>query len=139
MKQTLKGIAKPSHYRGAKLSHINLDILNFLISQFPYFTLPKFNRVMFKALYLLMYFACLRIGEAVKSNNIEHTLKIEQFDNLVNNNDYILIKFRYFKHSLFHYSPTIKLMSRNDGYCPVTAIREYVNVRGMAKRPLFIG
>ena len=30
-------------------------------------------------------------------------------------------------------------MSRNDGFCTVTAIKEYVNLRGTTKGPIFIG
>ena len=86
MQSPLKGISTSS-YCGAKLSPINLEILKLLVFQVSFLTLSKFKRVKFQSVYLLMHFAGVRVGKAVKSNNPEQMLRIEQLDNLVNNDD----------------------------------------------------
>ena len=90
---------------------------------------PHFNFVLVKALLLTMYYACLRVGEAIVSSNEDHSIKIENVhileENAKTSIKIILISFKHSSQS----KEFILTQSENELYCPVQALLSYLRLR----------
>ena len=134
--KTLQGIANTLPARLSRLP-ITKAILEKILGNIKYCTQNHYDRVMFRALFLLSYSACLRAGEAVQSHVKDHTLQMSQITS-----KYFQIgrgyeiKFNSYKHSSGH-SPSFNLLPTGDSLCPVDAIQSYLRVRGSSKGPIF--
>lgn len=114
-------------------------MLHRIIDCIPYATSDTYERALYKALFLTMYHACLRIGEVVPSGTQENTLALQNIVFTSNNNKTaIAIKFTSYKHSN-GLTPTLLLQPSNDNYyCPVRALQAYIHKRGPQPGNLFI-
>ncbi len=88
---------------------------------------------------LVMYYECLRVGEAVASGSKEHTITIDNICGCISQgylDSYVLV-LHSFKH---HYSgdSKLRLKAMTDEYCPVRALRAYLNRRPGIPGVLFI-
>ena len=75
-------------------------ILHKLVKSINQFTDSAYYRLLYKSLFLLSYHACLRAGEAVKSNNTDNILQLHQLRETVR--DWIQgfeVMFQRYKHS----------------------------------------
>ena len=96
--------------------------------------------IMFKAIYLLMFYAFLRISEIAVPNRSKLTdvLKLNDIKLFASNGRLtsMSVKFSNFKH---HSGKpiTIKIRARNSPLCPVAALANYLHVRGNTPGPLF--
>ena len=72
----LAGARKAKGSSPKKLA-LNSLILKKLILVLPKVVMMNYYYKLYKSLFLLMYFACLRIGEVVHSNHDNHCLNLE--------------------------------------------------------------
>ena len=92
-------------------------------------TLPDlFMQKLLKSVLLLMYHACMRVGEAVHSGSSEHSLKRENVSVTSDCPPSLLITLNSFKHSKA--PKTFRLLPLpSPPYCPVNALVEYLKAR----------
>ncbi len=123
----VKNLSPPSIRRDP----VSIVILDRLIGALPLANLTQYDQIMLKATMSLMYFGCLRIGEIVISNSMQHTLKDTQVKISVNPPKVpaINIKFTSYKH--LKGSPPMLTLKSLDGkqHCPVHALQQYLNIR----------
>ena len=117
---------------------ITTSILNKLCGALSTVVTDSFKFKMTKAMFLLAFHGLLRIGEfTVKSNEQNHTLQMAdiQFgqNNISKVCSYVIITFRYFKHSKGH--PVVLKTQASSGNCPVSSLQTYVCDR---PGPLFV-
>ena len=134
--KTLQGIRNnTAQTTKSQLSPITKPILRKLITALPEAFTSLYSRKLWAAVFALTYHACLRAGEAVQSNTLEHTLKTDQVtiqDNTIH------IKFRSYKHSTTT-TPTMVLQQDVDPICcPVYTLRQYLQLRSNKGGPIFI-
>ena len=96
---------------------------------------------LFKAAFLIMFFAFLRVGEIAVSNYAEAG-KVLQFHNVTffgksNHITSVTLKLTSFKHDKAK-PITIKVHSRPGPFCPVKHLYSFAVVRGEAQGPFFI-
>lgn len=122
-----------------KLKPITKHLLWKMIDNIPFCASSKFANIMYTALFLLAFHACLRAGEVVQSSNKSHTIQIQQVTTIKHKSrTAIRIQFKSYKHSKNN-TPVIHLLpEKNVRYCPVRAIKSYIDKRGQVSGPLFI-
>ena len=116
---------------------ITFDLLKNIVDAIPAAVTLLRNQILFKAVFLLMYHACLRVGEVASSNHSKHTLRIENV--LMSGpsaNHKIIIVLETFKHSR---RPALLALpeANNVNYCPKTALVNFLKIRSAANGPLF--
>ena len=123
----------------AGLKPITKNILHTLLNTIPFITLCPYTRAMIRALFLVTYYACLRAGEAVISNDVSHTLHLHQVQLVkVGATNSFHIHFRSYKHSN-HATPLIVIPPSGDNLtCPVIALSTYLRHRGSSPGPIFL-
>jgi hypothetical protein len=111
----------------SSLLPITLPVLQKLTDNLPFVTSSIYMQVTLKALFLFADYACTRAGEVVHSTDTA-------YHNLSPRDNGYDITFSSYKHSKGH-QPTLTLLpASNSMYCPVTALKIYLQLRG----PLFI-
>jgi len=118
-----------------ELEPIDRDLLHILCNITYNVFSSVFEQCITRAILLLMYYACLRVGEATKSGSTEHTLKLcnVSFNNILPKS--IEIKLTSYKHS----KEPKKFTLRPSGgkHCPVQALNDYLSVRGTGEDTFF--
>ena len=132
-----KGIAKQQSTK-RKLRPIGIGLLEELIAALEDFD-SHFLRLLLKAVFLIMYHGCFRIGEVVESSNPEHVLLFCNISFLYKSNKLKLLKVNLpsFKHSKDD-NATINIPVSHKKLCPVRALLDYLKVRGEAPGQLFV-
>ena len=98
-----------------------------------------YDLVMFRAIFIWAYFACLRISEFAVGGLANHTLKIQDLDYAYVNGlvEAYRINFKTYKWSKGPVSRT--LMKESDpSICPVLAMTKYLSIRGNMPGFLFL-
>ena len=99
-----------------------------------------FQRSAIKSLFLLAYHGCFRIGELCKSNNLAHTIRIENVSFVRHRGEqqtHLVITLNTFKHS--QQPATIAIQPNpQTAHCPVEALKDYLRRRLPNTGPLFI-
>ena len=121
-----------------RLHPITRSILHAMLAKVPLLPLNDFQQKLTRAILLLGYHACARIGELVVSSNDDHTLKIENVHLKVREGQ---LSFRFvlpsYKHSkeegCFVLEP-----AANQVWCPVRHLLAYLKVRGTGPGYLFL-
>ena len=131
----LKGVAKSQKGKG-KLRPIRLGLLEKMLMQLGNTASPYLQTLM-KAILLVTYHGCFRIGEVVLSGKNEHYMKMENISFIYKNNAIYCLKVRLptFKHS--KHAVSIKIRTVTSRPCPVMALVEYLKVRGDSPGPVF--
>ena len=133
--KTLQGIKNSEPNDTQRRLPITKTILQRIILSIPFCTSNIYTQTMLRALFLLTYHACLRVGEAVHSNQQAHTLTI---DHLTETHNSYQITFTSYKHSGTE-TPIFLLQPQADTmYCPVLALRQYLLARGQQPGPIFV-
>ena len=118
---------------------LTLTILKKLILVLPKVVLGNYYYKLYHSLFLLMYFACLRIGEVVHSNHDNHCLNLESIflSDLTRTADMVIVLNSY-KHSK---KPAKFLLPQGEDirFCPKKALLDFLEVRQSAAGPLFLG
>ena len=138
LKRMLKGM-KNRRIISPKLLPINLQLLNQIILKISFANIPNYKRVLLKAVLLLTYYGCFRIGEVVMSAHDQHTLSIDNIS-LISNADEkvsLLIKLDSYKHANSPVSFIIKPLD-NKLFCPVVAVLEYLKLRSFSHGSFFL-
>lgn len=120
---------------------ITVDVLIKLVHAVNYICHSHYEKVLIKAMFLLAFHAMLRIGEMTQSYDKEgHALQVadvsfEKTPSILG----VSLTFRHFKHyngkdPIVIY---IKTQGKNSIMCPVTALYDFMVVRGNKAGPLF--
>ena len=137
IQKALSGLSRTSP-PPKKLLPITKELLPSLVNALARLPLDNYNFTLFKALILISYYACLRVGEAVLSADSKHTLQFDQISFLPSPLGLTLrIKFNSFKHSS---SPSVLDFPslRDNPVCPVKALSDYLAIRPQSNGNLFI-
>ena len=127
----LQGSENSARAVSQKLKPVTASVLHQLVDAVPYCTQVGYLQHLYKSLFLLMFYACLRVGEAVVSNTSAHTLKLQQVSKTQAG---YLILFNSYKHSNNNDQATVLLSSLNENaYCPVHCLEQYIRIRGSKK------
>ena len=139
--QMLKGYGKVGFRLDSRLP-LTLPILHRVIQAAAVVTNSLENAALFKAMCSLAFYAFLRVGEmtVVSSNKSDVPLQLDQLTKLVDTNNKVValkLSFRNYKHS--YNRPTFSLtISRQEKFCPVNIMLDYLRIRGHQPGPLFV-
>lgn len=128
--QSLKGVrAMASSSHSAKFP-ITPDVLRALCRALRQVPLHESERIRLKAIFLLSFYAFLRVGEVCGSR---HSILL---DNICIQPTYISIDFPSYKFSLGR-CPTVFIPALDSDLCPVKALTAYLQLRGSRPGLLF--
>ena len=134
--KVLQGVCNLETKASKSLLPITKPILHSLVDAIPFCSAVVYNRTMFKAIFLVCFYACLWVGEIVVTPNANHTLSLEQ---LTRTSQGYSIKFNSYKHSNSASElPSFNLSPTNTQYCPVSSLDKYLAQRGTKKGPIFL-
>ena len=111
-------------------SPVTVDILRLLMDSTQHVTSSKYEAVLLRTMFALMFHGFMRIGEVTNSrNNI-------QFSHVKATSQAVTISFHNFKH---HTGPPVlvTIPATNTRYCPVHATLGYISMRGFGQGPFF--
>ena len=129
VKKVLKGVS--NLHTGCDLRlPMSLGMLHDLIAAAPKVTCSAYESKLLAAMFSLMFFGFLRIGEVTTS---PHNL---QFDSVSINDLSCSITFLSYKHSS-GLPVTIEVGSVDSPVCPVARLSEFLQIRGLGPGPLF--
>ena len=116
---------------------ITKPLLHSLVDAIPFCTPEPYLRTLYKTIFLVCFYACLRVSEAVISANDQHTLTIGQ---ITRTRAGFTITFRSYKHSNHSGGdlPIFCLAPSLDPYCPVSSLDKYLSIRGRTPGPIFV-
>ncbi len=100
----------------------------------------SYEKKLLVAMFTVMYFACLRIGEVALSGHREHILQIDQISENGTGNmaSSFTIQFKTFERSGGR-TPSLTIQKRMEGpVCSLAVLLEYLNVRPQTQVLLFI-
>lgn len=129
--QALRGVRALSVGAQRHKFPVTPDILRSLCNALLAMHLRDFDSARLKAMFLLSYYAFLRVGELCGSH---HALLIH---NVHIHISYILIHFPSYKFSAGR-CPSIFLPAQSSDLCPVKALSVYISLRGHVPGPLFL-
>ena len=134
--KTMQGIKNSEPKQLPQRLPITKMILKQIVNNVPFSTTCTYMQVMLRALFLLTYHACLRVGEAVLSNQKQHTLTMNHL--IATADDSYQITFTSYKHSA-NATPVFLLERQADlQICPVTALKAYLAKRGNLAGQIFL-
>ena len=111
---------------------ITIEILQRIIPRLREIGLNAFLQSMYRAMFLLSFYAFLRLGEVTQS---PHNLQYKDIHIRLSS---ILVQFHSHKHSTGK-TTTIEVNRQNDNtLCPVQALEDFLKRRGTKPGPLFI-
>ncbi len=113
---------------------ITLPLLHKIVSALVHVETVHSNQLLYKAMFLIAFHACCRVGELTKSGNAQHWLN---YRDVSFTGTSVTITFSSFKHSRPGYTPKITLHASDHVHCPVSALIDYITVRGTRSGPLF--
>jgi site-specific recombinase XerD len=112
--------AKPPQLRRP----ITRNILQRLLTTISSSTFPPYHKILFKALFAIMYHAALRIGEVTTSTRTDHNLTTKQIKiKGTQSSKRLTIHFRTYKHSPATTTPLV-IHSSNSPFCPVALFQQ---------------
>ena len=98
-------------------------------------SIDNYQYRLYKSLYSLMYYACLRASEVILTESQQHIIQISQVT-FLNNSKSFNLKFHSYKHSGAT-DFTLQVTSTSLTDCPVANIIQYLTVRGHQPGPLY--
>ena len=126
--------------QSAALLPITLKMLQSLITALEKIVNSSYDKKLLKAMFVIMYFCCLRIGEVALSNHDDHVIQISQvsFSQVDSVFHSFTIQFNSFKMSGSR-TPAITILRReHETICPVQLLLDYLAVRPRCSGPLFL-
>ena len=119
---------------------ISRPILHALVDALPFIVGSGYNYVLFKALFLFMFYACTRIGEVTftTNDNVSHILGLQDiviWHPGCSVSSSLEVNFTNFKHS--HSPHVINISCQTAPYCPISAVAEFITLREQKPGPLF--
>ncbi len=113
---------------------ITLPLLHKLLSALPLVQPILFRQILFKAMFLIAFHACCRVGELTKSGQAQHWLKLHDISFA---NQSVTVTSTSYKHCKPGYVPKITVHATGNQYCPVMALKAFLSIRGTQPGPLF--
>ena len=114
---------------------ITRQILKGLIVAIRACSADRYQYYLYKSLYTLMYYACLRASEVISTESPEHIVQMSQVSFLTDNKSFYL-SFTSYKHcSDSSFKLIVTTTSTPD--CPVKNMENYLAVRGTQPGPLY--
>ena len=136
----LKGYRKLAPPPSVRLP-ITLIILQQLLNALPFILHSAYEIALYKSMYSLAFYACLRIGEITsKSSLLDHNLQLSDVQFISYRNQWqhdILITFRSFKHSTPHKIHQLQVQD-SQPIKPVSLLSAFLKHRGPKHGPLFM-
>lgn len=134
-RKLLQGQVKLENTRREK-SPLTKDLVHNLINVCRFYKACRYTKIMLKALMLLLYHCCLRIGEALTTGGAKHYLDVSDVQYHKHPPSFT-IRMKSFKFSRREITLTLG-ESTDQSNCPVLALREFLTVRrGPKFGPLF--
>ena len=135
--KTILGL-KNSQVQLSQRLPITKNILQKIIQAISFATNDRYVKILYTALFLFTYHACLRVGEVAQSCQKMHALTLNQITQIKTKSGFgYEIKFLSYKHSK-NQTPTFHLLPSNKNLCPVAALSSYLAVRPTGQGSLFI-
>ena len=135
VQRALQGIKKSQPTLDARLP-ITLKLLHRLCEALKSTVSSPRDRTMFQSMFLLAFYAFLRVGEfTLSNNNISNILQLDQIQ-IDDNYQRISVTFKRFKHSNGR-SHSLVVRAQRPPYCPVLSITQFLQYRGSQPGPLF--
>ncbi len=132
---------KNNSSRTIPLKPISKEILHRMILMLKFGCEGIYDQIMYKAIMLIMYYSCLRVGEAlVAEHNSDHTFTSESVKAVYRQGQLVayLIQFHSYKHQNVS-SRVVKLQKTYlDQFCPVIALKQYLLIRSKLNGVFFI-
>ena len=99
--------------------------------------LPYYDYYLMSAIFILGYQGAFRLGELVKSNDLKHTIMLENISFIQKGDSmHLVVKMMSFKHSV---EPTsLVICEQANVLCSVRAVKNFLVLRGSTKGPLFL-
>jgi hypothetical protein len=117
---------------------ITYTLLERLVKALPFVCFSVFEAQMFKAAYLITYFAMLRVSEVVSDGPSSSTARALQISDIAFTPGYsdMYVTIRYSKTDQTGISTTLQIQSLSDGeMCPIQGIQVYLQVRPHVQGP----
>ena len=138
--QMLKGYGKLGTSVDGRLP-ITLPILHKILASASEIFLSDYDRCLFRAMSSLAFYAFLRVGEMTVTSHVSNPpLSLSNIAKLVNVANQIVslkVTFLTYKHS-YNQPPFSLIVKRQDNFCPVQFILEYLELRGNSHGPFFL-
>ena len=136
--QLIKGIERTNRKSTHSLKKpITMSLLDRLITSLVHVVDHPYVLAMYAALFCLLYFGCMRVGEAVLSVEEAHVaLSDDLWYCQIEGVNYFLLAMRSFKHSDGR-TPILKIHPRMSMSCPVYWLNQYLSFRGSLGTNLF--
>ena len=136
IQKTLQGVKRTATLQDCRLP-INLALLHKLCQTIKHILASPLQQAMFRSMYLLAFFAFLRVGEiTISHGRSENILKLRQVIVQTGSN-VVHIAFERYKHSNAK-THTMAIQSRPGPFCPVEALLQYLKLRGQQPGPLYV-
>lgn len=137
IQKAIQGVRKSSPPCDSRLP-ITFNILIRLVDSLDHVGSSPWSMCMYRCMYLMAYFACLRVGEfTVSQKNVDNVLRFQDLCTIPDSKN-LKLTFQKFKHS--HKPATIVLEAQQSHkYCPVRAWQDYASLRGKGDGFLFLG
>lgn len=141
IKRLLRCVHKTASSTDSRLP-ITECILRKLIESLPFVTRTHYDMVLFRSMFLLAFFAFLRIGEiTIGKDSPQNTIKynaVKMFgrQNVPSRLEIVMSDFKWQQ----SHRPTILSIpcnTSNPATCPVKSLVEYMSLRGSSEGPLF--
>ena len=110
---------------------ITEDLLFKILTHLPSLVSSLYEKILFKAMFLFVFYFGLRVGEVTSST---HNI---QFSQVIKSRSKLTLYFATYKHSPAH-PLRHSLNASNSLFCPVLAIGDYLLLRGTSAGPLFL-
>ena len=115
---------------------INLKLLNKITGQISDLQITKYEKIMYRALFSIMYHSALRISEVAKTKNSTHTLLAHHLLLKNKKQNYIKINLPSHKHSKTKPTPIILKPTENNT-CPIKHYNKYLQIRPKSSKYAF--
>lgn len=138
-KKLLDGIDKSGPPPRA-LSPITKDLLHKLITSIDFLLHVPYMSLLYKALYVSMFYMCTRVGEVAASHGTtKNVLQLADLELVTNGKSrpYFLVHFSRFKHNKLSQTHSIPVRPTQGPFCPVRLLQNYLRARGASPGPLF--
>ena len=112
-------------------------LLTKLVRSLRFSAKSQFVYRLLKAMFLLSFFAFLRIGELTVRSLVSPSPVLQYHDMTVHPKGYLLLSMSHFKHNSTKRTVTLSISPQSHALCPVKAMLSYFRVRGSGSGPLF--
>ena len=139
LKKVLSGVSKSNPSIDTRLP-ITKDILVKLCQVIPHITEDPYLRALFKSMFLLAFYAFLRVGEITVTSRSVHNPNLLNLDQISIDpvSQQVRISFNSFKHKSSTFPFLLNIPEQVEPLCLHKSLAGYLSFRGFCKGPLFL-